>query len=91
MSLAAAPSTGVNTLTGDGLSEALRGAEVVVDVSNSPRLDGAAKEFFKTATTNLLRAEVEAGVGHHVALSVVVTDRLAPKSEYFEANWRRRS
>jgi uncharacterized protein YbjT (DUF2867 family) len=83
--LAAAPSTGVNMLTGEGLSEALRGAEVVVDVSNSPTLDGAAKEFFKTATTNLLRAEAEAGVGHHVALSVVGTDRLAPKSEYFEA------
>ena len=72
-------------MTGEGLSEALRGAEVVVDVSNSPTLDGAAKEFFKTATTNLLRAEAEAGVGHHVALSVVGTDRLAPKSEYFEA------
>jgi uncharacterized protein YbjT (DUF2867 family) len=83
--LAAAPSTGVNTLTGEGLSTALRGAEVVVDVSNSPTLDGAAKEFFKTATTNLLRAEAEAGVGHHVALSVVGTDRLALKSEYFEA------
>ncbi len=63
----------------------MRGAQVVVDVSNSPTLDGAAKEFFKTATTNLLKAEADAGVGHHVALSVVGTDRLAPKSEYFEA------
>jgi uncharacterized protein YbjT (DUF2867 family) len=83
--IAAAPSTGVNTLTGEGLAEAVQGAAVVVDVSNSPTLDGAAKEFFKTATTNLLKAEADAGVGHHVALSVVGTDRLAPKSEYFEA------
>jgi uncharacterized protein YbjT (DUF2867 family) len=83
--IAAAPSTGVNTLTGEGLSGALKGADVVVDVSNSPTLDGAAKEFFNTATANLLKAEADAGVGHHVALSVVGTDRLAPKSEYFEA------
>jgi uncharacterized protein YbjT (DUF2867 family) len=83
--IAAAPSTGVNTLTGEGLSDVLKGAEVVVDVSNSPTLDGAAKEFFTTATTNLLKAEADASVGHHVALSVVGTDRLAPKSEYFEA------
>jgi uncharacterized protein YbjT (DUF2867 family) len=80
----AAPSTGVNTLTGEGLSEVLKGTDVVVDVSNSPTLDGAAIEFFNTATTNLLRAEANAGVGHHVALSVVGTDRLAPRSEYFE-------
>jgi uncharacterized protein YbjT (DUF2867 family) len=83
--IAAAPSTGVNTVTGEGLSEALTGAQVVVDVSNSPTLDGAAMDFFKTATTNLLKAEAEAGVGHHVALSVVGTDRLAPQSEYFQA------
>jgi uncharacterized protein YbjT (DUF2867 family) len=82
--IAAAPSTGVNTLTGEGLPEALKGADVVVDVSNSPTLDGAAIEFFKTATANVLEAEADAGVGHHVALSVVGTDRLAPKSEYFE-------
>lgn len=81
--IAAAPSTGVDTLTGEGLSEVLRGADVVVDVSNSPTLDGAAKEFFQTATTNLLAAETDAHVEHHVALSVVGTDRLAPKSEYF--------
>jgi uncharacterized protein YbjT (DUF2867 family) len=83
--IAAAPSTGVNTVTGEGLSEALTGAQVVVDVSNSPTLDGAAMDFSKTATTNLLKAEAEAGVGHHVALSVVGTDRLAPQSEYFQA------
>jgi uncharacterized protein YbjT (DUF2867 family) len=83
--VAAAPSTGVNTYTGEGLKDALAGAQVVVDVSNSPSLDDAAIEFFNTATTNLLRAEAEAGVGHHVALSVVGTDRLAPQSGYFQA------
>ena len=83
--IAAAPSTGVNTLTGEGLAEAVSGAQVVVDVSNSPTLDDAAKEFFHTATTNLLNAEADAGVGHHVALSVVGTYRLAPKSGYFDA------
>jgi uncharacterized protein YbjT (DUF2867 family) len=83
--IAAAPSTGVNTVTGEGLSAVMAGAQVVVDVSNSPTLDGAALEFFNTATTNLLKAEAEAGVGHHVALSVVGTDRLAPQSEYFAA------
>jgi uncharacterized protein YbjT (DUF2867 family) len=83
--IAAAPSTGVNTFTGEGLSDVLVGAQVVVDVSNSPTLDGAAKEFFEKATTNLLKAEAEAGVGHHVALSVVGTDRLASQSEYFQA------
>jgi uncharacterized protein YbjT (DUF2867 family) len=83
--IAAAPSTGVNTLTGEGLRDVLEGAQVVVDVSNSPTLDDAAKEFFHTATTNLLEAEADAGVGHHVALSVVGTDRLALKSGYFEA------
>ncbi len=82
--VAAAPSTGVNTLTGEGLSEVLRGAAAVVDVSNSPTLDGAAKEFFNTATANLLEAEADAGVIHHVALSVVATDRLAQESEYFQ-------
>jgi uncharacterized protein YbjT (DUF2867 family) len=82
--VAAAPSTGVNTLTGEGLSEVLESAEVVVDVSNSPTLDDAAIEFFRTATTNLLTAETDAGVGHHVALSVVGTDRLAPHSGYFQ-------
>jgi uncharacterized protein YbjT (DUF2867 family) len=83
--IAAAPSTGVNTITGEGLSDVLTGASVVVDVSNSPTLDGAAMEFFNTATTNLLNAEADAGVAHHVALSVVGTDQLAPQSEYFQA------
>lgn len=82
--IAAAPSTGVNTFTGEGLAEVLAGAGVVVDVSNSPTLDDAAKEFFHTATTNLLTAERNAGVGHHVALSVVGTDRMAPQSGYFQ-------
>jgi uncharacterized protein YbjT (DUF2867 family) len=82
--VAAAPSTGVNTFTGDGLADALAGAEVVVDVSNSPTLDDAAIDFFRTATTNLLNAEKAAGVRHHVALSVVGTDQLAPQSGYFQ-------
>jgi uncharacterized protein YbjT (DUF2867 family) len=83
--VAAAPSTGVNTLTGEGLPEVLAGADVVVDVSNSPQLDDSAIEFFRTATTNLLTAEKDAGVGHHVALSVVGTAQLAPQSGYFQA------
>jgi uncharacterized protein YbjT (DUF2867 family) len=83
--VAAAPSTGVNTLTGEGLPEVLVGADVVVDVSNSPQLDDSAIEFFRTATTNLLTAEKDAGVGHHVALSVVGTAQLAPQSGYFQA------
>jgi uncharacterized protein YbjT (DUF2867 family) len=74
----AAPNTGVNTLTGEGLAEALEGAAVVVDVSNSPSFEGAAAlEFFETSTRNLLDAEAAAGVGHHVALSVVGADRLS--------------
>jgi uncharacterized protein YbjT (DUF2867 family) len=76
--LAAAPNTGVNTITGDGLAEALDRAAVVVDVSNSPSFDDAAVlEFFTTSTRNLLAAEVAAGVGHHVAMSIVGADRLA--------------
>lgn len=82
--VAAAPSTGVNAFTGEGLAEVLAGADVVADVSNSPTLDDAAVEFFRTATTNLLDAEKAAGVKHHVALSVVGTDRLAPESGYFQ-------
>ncbi|MBB3601166.1 uncharacterized protein YbjT (DUF2867 family) [Mycolicibacterium sp. BK556] len=81
----AAPSTGVNTLTGEGLADVMTGASVVVDVSNSPALDDSALEFFRTATTNLLTAEANAGVGHHVALSVVGTAELAPHSGYFQA------
>ena len=84
--LAASPRTGVDTVTGAGLSDALCGAAVVVDVSNSPSFeDAAAMEFFRTATANLLSAEADAGVAHHVALSVVGTDRLAPGSGYFQA------
>ena len=84
--VAAAPSTGVNTVTGEGLSDVVAGAAVVVDVSNSPSFEEAsATEFFTKATTNLLIAEAGAGVGHHVALSVVGTDRLAPQSGYFRA------
>jgi uncharacterized protein YbjT (DUF2867 family) len=83
--LAASPNTGVDTITGEGLAEALVGAEVVVDVSNAPEWDDAAvMEFFQTSTTNLLAAEAQAGVKHHVALSVVGTDRLA-ESGYFRA------
>jgi uncharacterized protein YbjT (DUF2867 family) len=81
----AAPSTGVNALTGEGLSDVLIGASVVVDVSNSPTLDDAAVDYFRTATTNLMTAAKAAGVGHYVALSVVGTDRLAPQSGYFQA------
>jgi uncharacterized protein YbjT (DUF2867 family) len=81
----AAPNTGVNTLTGEGLAEALDGADVVVDVSNSPSFaDDAVMEFFRTSTTNLLEYSAKAGVGHYVALSVVGTDRLA-ESGYFRA------
>ena len=83
--VAASRRTGVNTLTGEGLAEALRGATVVVDVSNSPSFeDHAVMEFFWTSTDNLLAAEVAAGVRHHVALSVVGLERL-PHSGYFRA------
>lgn len=83
--VAAAPNTGVNTLTGEGLAEALAGASVVIDVSNSPSFeDAAVLEFFETSTRNLLAAEASRGVGHHVALSVVGTERL-PESGYFRA------
>jgi uncharacterized protein YbjT (DUF2867 family) len=82
---AAAPNTGVDTITGKGLTEALAGADVVVDVSNSPSFeDQAAMAFFQTAGRNITAAEVETGVGHHVALSVVGTDRLQA-SGYFRA------
>jgi len=81
----AAPNTGVNTLTGEGLSEVLEGAQVVVDVSNAPNWeDDAVMDFCQTSTRNLLAAEESAGVGHHVALSVVGTDRLT-ESGYFRA------
>jgi uncharacterized protein YbjT (DUF2867 family) len=74
--VAASPDTGVNTLTGEGLANALAGASVVVDVSNAPSFeDAAVLEFFDTSTRNLLAAEAAAGVGHHVALSAVGTER----------------
>ena len=89
--VAASPSTGVNTLTGEGLAEALKGAQVVIDVANSPSFeDKPALEFFETSGRNLLAAEKAAGVKHHVALSVVGTDRLTGSgagslSGYFRA------
>jgi uncharacterized protein YbjT (DUF2867 family) len=83
--VAASPSSGVNTLTGEGLAEVLKGADVVVDVSNSPSWeDAAVLEFFETSTRNLLAAGKAAGVRHHVALSVVGADRL-PDSGYMRA------
>lgn len=89
--VAASPSSGVNTLTGEGLIEALKGAQVVVDVANSPSFeDKPAMDFFETSGRNLLAAEKTAGVKHHVALSVVGTDRLTGSgagslSGYFRA------
>ncbi|GAA1581428.1 SDR family oxidoreductase [Actinoplanes couchii] len=83
--VAASPGTGVDTLTGQGLAEALTGADVVVDVSNSPSFaDDAVLKFFETSTRNILQAATAAGVGHYVALSVVGTDRLQ-QSGYFRA------
>jgi uncharacterized protein YbjT (DUF2867 family) len=83
--LPASPASGVNTITGEGLAKALAGAQVVVDVANSPSFeDKAALEFFETSGRNLLAAEAAAGVKHHVALSVVGTDRLLA-SGYFRA------
>src|SRR5438067_4653937 len=83
--VAAAPNTGVNTLTGEGLAEVLKGASVVVDVSNSPSWeDAAVLKFFETSTRNLLNYGAAAGLGHHVALSVLGTDRLS-ESGYFRA------
>jgi uncharacterized protein YbjT (DUF2867 family) len=83
--LAASPNTGVNTLTGEGLAEALAGAQVVIDVANSPSFeDAAVMKFFQTSGRNLLAAESKAGVRHHIALSVVGADRL-PESGYLRA------
>ena len=82
---AASPSKGVNTVTGEGLAQALAGAQVVVDVANAPSWeDNAVLAFFETSGWNLLAAEAAAGVGHHVALSVVGTERLLA-SGYFRA------
>ena len=83
--LAASPNSGVNTITGEGLKEALAGAQVVIDLANSPSFeDKAVLEFFETAGRNLLPAETAAGVRHHVALSIVGTDR-TPDNGYFRA------
>src|SRR5215471_16526106 len=83
--VAATPSTGVNSITGDGLAEALKGASAVVDVTNSPSWeDAAVLEFFETSTRNLLQYGKAAGVRHHVALSVVGTERLL-ESGFFRA------
>jgi uncharacterized protein YbjT (DUF2867 family) len=76
--VAASPNSGVNTVTGEGLADALAGAQVVVDLANSPSFEAKpALEFFQTAGRNLLAAEATAGVGHHIALSVVGTDRFS--------------
>ena len=86
--IAASPKTGVNTLTGEGLAEVLAGAQVVVDVANSPSFeDAAVMHFFETSGRNLLAAEAVAGVRHHVALSVVGTENLQA-SGYFRAKLR---
>src|SRR5262245_48615704 len=83
--VAAAPNTGVNTITGEGLAEVMTGATVVIDVSNSPSFEErAATDFFQTSGRNISAAETNAGVRHHVALSVVGTDRLQD-SGYFRA------
>ena len=83
--VAASPNSGVNTITGEGLKEALAGAQVVIDLSNSPSWDDkAVLEFFQTSGRNLLAAETAAGVRHHVALSIVGTDR-SPDNGYFRA------
>jgi uncharacterized protein YbjT (DUF2867 family) len=83
--LAASPDSGVNTITGEGLDAALAGAQIVVDVANSPQFeDDAVRRFFETSGTNLLAAEARAGVRHHVALSIVGTDRV-PDSGYLRA------
>src|SRR5215471_3883667 len=75
--VAASPNSGVNTITGEGLADAVDGASVVVDVSNSPSFeDDAVLEFFDTSTRNMLDAEDAAGVGHHVALSIVGSERI---------------
>ena len=83
--VAASPSSGVNTLTGEGLAAALRGAQVVIDLTNSPSFeDRAVLEFFETSGRNLLPAEAAAGVRHHIALSIVGIDR-TPDNGYFRA------
>ena len=83
--VAASPQSGINSITGEGLKEAMAGAQVVIDLANSPSFeDKAVLEFFETSGRNLLAAEAAAGVGHHIALSIVGTDR-APDNGYFRA------
>jgi uncharacterized protein YbjT (DUF2867 family) len=83
--VAASPNSGVNTITGEGVKEAVAGAQVVIDLANSPSFDAKpALEFFETSGRNLLAAEAAAGIRHHVALSIVGTDR-TPDSGYFRA------
>ncbi|PDT49794.1 SDR family oxidoreductase [Sinorhizobium fredii] len=85
--IAASPNTGVNTITGEGLAEALAGTDVVIDLANSPSFeDKAVMEFFETSGRNLMAAEKVAGVKHHIALSVVGTERLQ-ESGYFRAKF----
>ena len=89
--VAASPSTGIDTVTGEGLAEALTGADVVVDVANSPSFDDqAVMDFFETSGHNLATAEIAAGVGHHVGLSVVGTERLQRPAAISGASWPRR-
>jgi uncharacterized protein YbjT (DUF2867 family) len=83
--IAASPKSGINSVTGEGLKEAMAGAQVVIDLANSPSFeDKAVLEFFETSGRNLVAAETAAGVGHHVALSIVGTDR-TPDNGYFRA------
>ena len=83
--VAASPNTGVNTITGEGLKEAMVGTQVVIDLANSPSFeDEAVLKFFETSGRNLLAAEAAAGVRHHVAVSIVGTDR-TPENGYFRA------
>src|SRR5260370_3121793 len=84
--LAASPQGGINTITGEGLKEAMAGTQVVIDLANSPSFeDKAVLEFFQTSGRNLFSAEPAVGVRHHVALSIVGTDR-TPHNGYFRAN-----
>ena len=86
--VAAAPSTGVDTITGEGLAQALAGTQVVVDLANSPSFeDKAVLEFFETSGRNLLAAEAEAGVRHHVCLSIVGTDRTPDNGRIVATTW----
>jgi uncharacterized protein YbjT (DUF2867 family) len=89
--VAASPSSGINSVTGEGLAHALKGASAVVDVTNSPSWeDAAVLKFFETSTRNLLEHEADAGVGHHIALSVVGTERLL-ESGFFRAKFAQES